>query len=549
MGKILILYDSLTDCTKQMAFLVEEGAKSIPSHEVRTLSVDEAKADDVLWADGLAVGTPTNLGGISWKMKRWWDEVFAPDYWDKVDGKLCCVFSSQGGHGGGAELACQAMGTVLMNFGFLLFGVTDYVSKINTLHYGACVAKKPRNPEDKDVCRRLGLRLSEWVAFFVDNTYYLHPLLTTKSKTSLAHADPEEATSKIEIYPKNVHLIVIVHVPEENQSQWIEMAKEITEHTRREKGCMHYHYTRCRESTTRFAIIEKWATYEDLQIHMETPHFKDLVPRMGKISENLSLDICDPALDIDKHHFQLAAKAEPKKKVLIFTRALDYIHSSTPAAASFLYMYCLQQDWDVTVSDDNELLEKSSNSEWDVIILLNNSGAIFDPKLQILTDHIAAGKGVLGVHAALACFLNGEDAEGLTLMEATCPVIEDTFGAHFKNHPVPQTGTVTVDRKAANEIKGLEGLPNSFPHHDEFFNFSKNPCDNENIKPVLYVDESTYEGGLMGEKHPVVWYQRLGEKNAPIFYCALGHFTHFYNQKGPFHVQTILKAGIQFVSR
>merc|ERR1712000_386632 len=103
-----------------------------------------------------------------------------------------------------------------------------------------------------------------------------------------------------------------------------------------------------------------------------------------------------------------------------------------------LYMYCLQQDWDVTVSDDNELLEKSSNSEWDVIILLNNSGAIFDPKLQILTDHIAAGKGVLGVHAALACFLNGEDAVGGTLMKATCPVIEDIFGAHFLNHPVPQ---------------------------------------------------------------------------------------------------------------
>lgn len=549
MGKILVLYDSLTDCTKQMAFLVQEGAQSIPSNEVRVLSVDEAKADDVLWADGLAVGTPTNLGGISWKMKRWWDEEFAPNYWDKVDGKLCCVFSAQGGHGGGAELACQAMATVLLNFGFLFFGVTDYVSKINTLHYGACVAKQPRNQSDKDICRRLGLRLSEWVSFFVDNMYYLHPLLTTKSCTSLAHAkDASEVKPKTDIYPKNVHLIVIVHVPEENQNQWLEMAREITEHTRKENGCMHYNYVRCRESKTRFAIIEKWATYEDLQTHMETPHFKDLVPRMGAISENLSLDICDPAIDIDKKHFQLTAKPEPKKKVLIYTKALDYVHSSTPAAASFLYMYCLQQNWDVTVSDDNELLEKSSNSEWDLIILVNNSGEIFDPKSQILTDHIAAGKGVLGVHAALACFLNGKDAVGATLMEATCPIIEDTFGAHFKNHPVPQTATVTVNQEMAKEISGLKGLPASFSHHDEFFNFSKNPCDNENIKPLLFVDESTYEGGLMGEKHPVVWYQRKGENKAPIFYCALGHFSHFYNQCGPSHVQTILKAGIQFTS-
>ena len=65
------------------------------------------------------------------------------------------------GHGGGAELACTAMNIVLMNFGFLVFGVTDYIDKITTLHYGACVAKSPRNENDKEVCRVLGLRLAE----------------------------------------------------------------------------------------------------------------------------------------------------------------------------------------------------------------------------------------------------------------------------------------------------------------------------------------------------------------------------------------------------
>merc|ERR1712232_858147 len=350
-GKILVFYDSRTDCTKQMAELVAEGARSIPSNEVRIRSVDDCVADDVLWADGLAVGTPTNLGGVSWKMKRWWDEEFAP----KMDG----------------------------------------------------------------------------------------------------------------------------------------------------------------------------------------------------ISETLSLDLCDPALSMDKENFHILPKAQQKLKVLIYTRALDYIHSSTPAAASFLYSYCIQQDWDVTVSDENELMETPNAPEWDVIILLNNSGAIFDPKSQILTKHIEDGKGVLGVHAALACFLNGKDAEGLTLMEATCPIIEDTFGAHFKNHPLPQKGTVKVNQEITKDFKGLESLPDEFIHEDEFFNFSKNPCDNKNIVPLLFADESTYEGGLMGEKHPLVWYQYLGDKKAPIFYCAIGHFSHFYNntRRGPKHVQTILKAGLQFVAK
>jgi NAD(P)H dehydrogenase (quinone) len=38
---------------------------------------------------------------------------------------------------GGTELACQSLLTVLINFGFLVFGVTDYASKLTTAHYGA----------------------------------------------------------------------------------------------------------------------------------------------------------------------------------------------------------------------------------------------------------------------------------------------------------------------------------------------------------------------------------------------------------------------------
>ena len=95
------------------------------------------------WCDGLAVGSPTNMGILSWKMKRFWDEAMGP-HWMKVDGKIACAFSSSGGWGGGTELACQSILTVLMNFGFLVFGVTDYAGKLTTLHYGAVAAREPR---------------------------------------------------------------------------------------------------------------------------------------------------------------------------------------------------------------------------------------------------------------------------------------------------------------------------------------------------------------------------------------------------------------------
>ena len=75
------------------------------------------------------------MGVLSWKMKRFWDEAMF-DHWGKVDGKIACAFSSSGGWGGGAEIACQSLQMVLMNFGFLVFGVTDYAGKTMTCHYG-----------------------------------------------------------------------------------------------------------------------------------------------------------------------------------------------------------------------------------------------------------------------------------------------------------------------------------------------------------------------------------------------------------------------------
>lgn len=178
MGKVLVLYDSASGNTAKMAALVAQGAESISEIEVRLRKVEEATPEDVLWCDGLALGSPTNMGLLSWKMKRFWDEPMAP-YWMKVDGKIACAFSSSGGWGGGTELACLSLLTVLMNFGFLVFGVTDYASKLTTAHYGAITAREPREEGTQAACRLLGKRLAEWVAVYGDGRRNQHPLAKT----------------------------------------------------------------------------------------------------------------------------------------------------------------------------------------------------------------------------------------------------------------------------------------------------------------------------------------------------------------------------------
>ena len=175
MGKILVLYDSATGNTAAMAGEVAQGAKAVRQMEVRLLSVDHATKKDVAWCDGLAVGAPTNMGILSWKMKRFWDEEMQ-DLWRKIDGKIGCAFSSSGGWGGGSELTCMSILTVLMNFGMMVFGIPDYVADKFTLHYGAIVAGAPRGKKEKEACLLLGKRLAKWVAYYVDHDEEAHPL-------------------------------------------------------------------------------------------------------------------------------------------------------------------------------------------------------------------------------------------------------------------------------------------------------------------------------------------------------------------------------------
>jgi NAD(P)H dehydrogenase (quinone) len=171
---ILVLYFSRGGHTKMMADLVAEGARGVSPVDVRLKTVDEATADDLVWCDGIAVGSPTHMGTIAWEMKRWWDQTAQP-LWQKIDGKLGCAFTSSGGLAGGGELTCVALQIVLMNYGLLVFGVTDYVAPGQTLHYGAVCAGRPRSDGEREACRRLGRRLSEWVQVLVCKRSEHHP--------------------------------------------------------------------------------------------------------------------------------------------------------------------------------------------------------------------------------------------------------------------------------------------------------------------------------------------------------------------------------------
>lgn len=106
MAKILIVYHSQTGNTKKMAEAVAEGAESIEGVEVVLKKAEDAMLEDLLSADGLAVGTPENFGYMSGMVKDFFDRTY-PEAQDKVFRKPFVVFISAGNDGTGALMAIE----------------------------------------------------------------------------------------------------------------------------------------------------------------------------------------------------------------------------------------------------------------------------------------------------------------------------------------------------------------------------------------------------------------------------------------------------------
>ena len=78
MAKVLVLYDSASGNTAEDGRAGRRGGRADPRHRGPPARGRGGHARTTCyWCDGLAVGSPTNMGVLSWKMKRFWDEAMA----------------------------------------------------------------------------------------------------------------------------------------------------------------------------------------------------------------------------------------------------------------------------------------------------------------------------------------------------------------------------------------------------------------------------------------------------------------------------------------
>ena len=141
MKHLLIVFHSQTGNTRQLADAVIDGVSSddVGGVEVRVLRAADAGPEDLLWADGLLLGTPENFGYLSGALKDFLDRTFY-----EVEGKLTplpyAMFVSAGNDGTGAV---RAMERIANGYPFLAV-------------QAPLIARGTPTPEDLDSCRELG---------------------------------------------------------------------------------------------------------------------------------------------------------------------------------------------------------------------------------------------------------------------------------------------------------------------------------------------------------------------------------------------------------
>jgi multimeric flavodoxin WrbA len=110
MKHLLIVFHSQTGNTAGMAEAVKSGADSPDiAIKIRIRQAKNAVVDDLLWCDGLLIGTPENFGYMSGAVKDFFDRTFYP-----LEGKIqalpYAIFISAGNDGSGALNSIRRIG-------------------------------------------------------------------------------------------------------------------------------------------------------------------------------------------------------------------------------------------------------------------------------------------------------------------------------------------------------------------------------------------------------------------------------------------------------
>jgi NAD(P)H dehydrogenase (quinone) len=192
--KLAVIFYSATGNVAALAEALAEGARDegaeVRVRPVRELAPAEAVAsnprwqdwvdknsydtpaslDDLVWADGIALGSPTRFGGPAGQLKEFLDSSGGLWFQGKLQDKVATSFTSASTLHGGLESTILAMNNVLYHWGSVVLplGYTDPHLMESGNPYGASfVSRKSAAPDEiaLGAARVQGARLARFTRY------------------------------------------------------------------------------------------------------------------------------------------------------------------------------------------------------------------------------------------------------------------------------------------------------------------------------------------------------------------------------------------------
>lgn len=160
MKKVLIVFNTMTGGTEQMAKAAADGAASEPEIQVSLMHATKAGATDVLEADGFIFATPENLAMMSGLMKDFFDRTYYAAL-GRIEGRPYATLICAGSDGENAARQITRIAT-----GWRLKPIAPpLIICTHAQTPEIILAPKTIGAEDLGQCREIGATIAAGLAF------------------------------------------------------------------------------------------------------------------------------------------------------------------------------------------------------------------------------------------------------------------------------------------------------------------------------------------------------------------------------------------------
>lgn len=199
------------------------------------------------------------------------------------------------------------------------------------------------------------------------------------------------------------------------------------------------------------------------------------------------------------------AAAAPDR-VLVFSKTAKFRHESIPVAVATLQRLAAAEGMAVDATEEADVFTATNLARYRVVVFASTTGDVLDEAQQAAMEgFVRGGGGFVGVHAAADT-------------EYDWPWYGRLVGAYFKNHP-PGLQSTHVQPEQDGQPVGAR-----WPITDELYNYRANP--RPQVRVIATVDEREYDGGQMGDDHPIAWCHAFDGGRS--WYTGLGHEAAVY---------------------